>query len=109
MLELILLAAALVRDHPADFKAGWEKAKARTLLRERYRHGLIDAATMMEEEVKYLTPQEAAAFWKVAREELERSEARARQREEALKRAVEAVERWKARNRVGPPPPPDVK
>ena len=61
MFELVILAAALVRDHPADFRAGWEKAKARAELRDRYRHGLIDATTLMMEEAKYLTPQEQAA------------------------------------------------
>jgi hypothetical protein len=106
MFEMVIVVAALVRDHPADFKAGWDKAKARAELRDRYRHGLIDATTLMMEEAKYLTPQEQAAVRKVYQEWTERRE---RERAAKLRELRRAVERWKARGQQAPPPPPDMK
>lgn len=107
MFELVLLTAALVRDHQADFKAGWERAKARTALWDRYRHGLINMATWLGEEKKYMTPQEQEEVWKA----LDPAKMRAlleEKRKKIFKAASDASRQ--ARPPVGPPPPkpPDM-
>lgn len=106
MWHLIVLTAALAQQHPADFRAGWERTKARTALWERHRHGLIDAEAYLREQAKLLTAQEAADFWKWADERARASKSRNRERERLLNEAAQAVKRWKAGNHVGPPPPP---
>ena len=109
MWKLIVLAVALGQQHSPEFKAGWEKAKARADLLDRYRHGLIDVDTLAREQLKLMTPQEEAAWWEGFRQRMRGYEQREQQNAAKLRRAIEEHERWKAKRIVGPPPPPDMK
>ena len=108
MFGLVLLTVALVRDHPAEFKAAWEKAQARAALWDRHRHGLIDRDTFYREQFKLLTPQEEEVR-RVLDQQQERLEQDLRRREAVWKNIQEQRDRRRARRLVGPPPPPDKK
>jgi hypothetical protein len=84
MWKLIVLAVALGQQHGPEFKAGWQRAKARADLLDRYRHGLIDTTTLASEQLKLATPQEEAAFWKGFRERMRAYDERTKLQEEAL-------------------------
>jgi hypothetical protein len=106
MFELVLLTAALVRDHPAEFRQAWANAKALASLRDRYCHGLIDMETLLREGERYMTPQQKEEVWK-ALDPAKMRAILAEKRKKIFKAASDAARQ--ARPPVGPPPPPDVK
>ncbi len=109
MWQLVVLCAALAHDHGQDFRAGWERAKARAAVHERWRHGQLSSEEYQRAWAKLMTPQEEAEFWKGVQERRKLWDQRDKDREANIRRAKEVVERWKAKRLVGPPPPPDMK
>ena len=109
MWKSLILLVGLVHGHQDEFRAGWEKAKARADLQDRLRHGLVSSDGYMRERIKLMTPQEEAELMRGVRERLKLHEQRIKDHEAMLQRLKETKERWRARRQVGPPPPPDVK
>jgi hypothetical protein len=105
MWQLLVMTVALVQSHPAEFKAGWERAKARAALREQFRHGLIDGQTLMFEQLKLMTPQEEAEVWKA----LDPAKMRALLEEKSKQRKARLDALRQAQSPVGSPPPSDMK
>jgi hypothetical protein len=109
MWQLLVLCAALANDHGPEFRAGWERAKARAELYSRFRHGQISSKELTLGLAWHLTPKEEQAFRKQSEESLRRWEADTARREASIKKAKEEWERRKAKRLVGPPAPPDAK
>ncbi len=105
MLKMIVLMVALCQQHGPAFRAGWEKAKARADMWDRYRHGQIDRLTLAQEQLRLATPQEMDWFLKYTQSVLDEQKRRDKANDAMLQRINEAHERWKAKRLVGPPPP----
>ncbi len=102
MWQLLVMTVALVQSNPAEFKAGWEKAKARAALRDQFRHGLIDGQTLLHEQLKLMTPQEEAEVWKVLEQEARRLDENSKRHEANFQRLKESHELWHKKHFVGP-------
>ena len=97
MYELVILAAALLRDHPADFKAGWHRAKVRAVAKMHWRQGLITHSALMNVELRNLSPSEEKKVMDYFKRRFEEDEARQKRIEPELKA-------WRAKH--GYPHPP---
>jgi hypothetical protein len=105
MWQLLVLSWALAHNHGPEWRAGWERAKARAELYDRYHHGRISGKELRRGLAEHLSPQEEAWFRQHGQDTLRRLEADISKREDFLRKAREEYQR----RFVGPPPPPDVK
>jgi hypothetical protein len=106
---LIAAALALPQTDRALWRAGWERAKARADPRNGYRQGWMDALTLMQEELKHLTPQEKAQLRRVLDDLAKDAAEHIKEHERMLKQIQEEWQQRQAKRLVSPPPPPDVK
>jgi hypothetical protein len=116
MWSLLIVTAALVHGHPAEFKAAWQKAKTRADLWNRWSHGDVNDDAYLFEFFEVMTPQEKEELWKSFREEagrlgrvLDRQE---KEYQDLMRRARQMDQQRKAQRPLyqpKPPPPPDMK
>jgi hypothetical protein len=104
MWQLLVVCAALAHDHGPEFRAGWERAKTRAELYDRYRHGRIGGEELRRGLVRTMSPSEEAWFLQQGRDTLRRLDAETARREEFMRKALEQY-----RRRFGGPPPSEPK
>lgn len=107
MWALLIAAMALAQTDQSAWRAGWQRAKARTDLRERLRLHQITHDEYLKAQLRLLTPQEDAKLREFFEQRSRDVDARIKELEEIAK-GIEA--RRRIRETPGKQkPPPDVK